>query len=163
MFVYLVRHGHAVEGAVDSARPLSPHGRHEVQSVAGCLAARAALAVPLPIRQVWHSGKLRAAQTAEILAAKLAPQSQIEQQPGLTPNDHPHLMADKLNTTRDSAQAVILVGHLPHLPRLAGLLLYGQPDAACVRFRSASVAAIYWDQPDGWCLDWLLPAYLTIT
>lgn len=60
MFLYLVHHGDAVGPEVDPRRPLSAAGRAEVERIAAQaagLGARPAV--------VWHSGKLRAKQTAE--------------------------------------------------------------------------------------------------
>jgi phosphohistidine phosphatase len=63
MLIYLVRHGNAVPEQTDPACPLSEIGRAEVEATAKELLAEGA-----KIDEVWHSGKLRAKQTAEILA-----------------------------------------------------------------------------------------------
>jgi len=60
MFLYLVHHGVAVAPEVDPRRPLSPAGLAAVER----LAAQAAALGAKPA-VVWHSGKLRAKQTAE--------------------------------------------------------------------------------------------------
>ena len=154
--VYLVRHGQALDEAIDPGRPLSEAGRREVQAVADHLSSLTKVLLPMPIRQVRHSGKARAEQTARIMAAAVAPASEVVQYPGLAPNDDPHVVADELNAARSDEQATMLVGHLPHLARLAGLLLCGDVYVIPVRFAPASVAALRWDGPDGWCLDWFL-------
>jgi len=68
MKLYLMQHGEARPEQEDPARPLTDRGRAEVERV-----ARAAARLDLGIAQVIHSGKLRARQTAEIVAACLEP------------------------------------------------------------------------------------------
>ncbi len=60
MHLFLVHHGEAVGPDIDPRQPLSPGGRADVDRGAALAAARGAK--PLV---VWHSGKLRARQTAE--------------------------------------------------------------------------------------------------
>lgn len=160
MFVYLVRHGEALEESVDPARPLSPQGHHEVRAVAHQLAALASAAMPTPIRLIHHSGKRRTEQTAQILAAALAPHAQLVPTDHLGPNDDPRLVADKLNAARAQPNAVMVVGHLPHLGRLASLLLGADSDLTPIRFATASVAALSWQESDGWAVDWVLSSRL---
>ena len=64
MRLYLVQHGDALPEQVDPERPLSAEGRRDVEAVARLLASAGTRAV-----RVAHSGKLRAQQTAEVLAA----------------------------------------------------------------------------------------------
>ena len=61
--LYLVQHGEATKETEDPARPLTEHGRQEVVKVARALAR-----VRLGVSVIAHSGKLRARQTAELLA-----------------------------------------------------------------------------------------------
>ena len=61
MRVFLVHHGDAVGPEVDPRRPLSSHGRDAVERLAALAAEKGAQP-----SVVWHSGKLRAKQTAEI-------------------------------------------------------------------------------------------------
>ena len=60
MRLYLVHHGEAVPPGVDPQRPLSEGGSASVEQVA----EKAAMQGAKPA-VVWHSGKLRARQTAE--------------------------------------------------------------------------------------------------
>ena len=82
MRLYLVQHGDALPEQVDPERPLSAKGRRDVEAVARLLASTGTRAV-----RVAHSGKLRAQQTAEVLAAALAPAAVPETMTGLNPND----------------------------------------------------------------------------
>jgi Histidine phosphatase superfamily (branch 1) len=68
MRLYLMQHGAALAKDVDPARPLSEQGEQDVRRIAAFL-ARAGVGVG----RIWHSGKRRAEQTAELLAAALPP------------------------------------------------------------------------------------------
>ncbi len=49
----------------------------------------------------------------------------------------------------------MLVGHLPHLRRLASLLLVGDPEREIIRFRNGAIVCLV--QGDGhWLLQWVL-------
>ena len=156
MDVYLVRHGHAVDATDDPARPLSRRGQDEVQTVAGHLARLERAAIPHPITGILHSGKKRAEQTAQILGHALARSASVDVSSGLAPNDDPRIVAQRLNDARGEDRAIMLVGHLPHLERLIGLLLCGDSNATPARLTTAAVAALSWHERDGWALDWLL-------
>jgi len=156
MDVYLVRHGHAVDATADPARPLSRQGQDEVQAVAAHLAGLERAAIPHPIAEILHSGKTRAEQTAQILGHALAGHASVDVSSELAPNEDPRIVAERLNDARDEDRAIILVGHLPHLERLIGLLLCGDSHVTPARLTTAAVAALSWHERDGWALDWLL-------
>src|SRR5258706_12414957 len=84
MDFFLVRHGEAQAAYEDARRPLSARGRREVEKV-----ARAAAARKVRVAVIFHSGKLRAEETAEILARFLAPPEGARRSTGLQPEDDP--------------------------------------------------------------------------
>lgn len=68
---------------------------------------------------IWHSGKLRARQTAEAFWRACNPLAELTAIRGLQPDDPPHWIRDLVaGETRD----VMLVGHMPSLPKLLRLL-----------------------------------------
>lgn len=149
MRLYLVRHGEATSEAEDPKRPLSIAGRAEVEKIARHLARVSAIVDGFTVR---HSGKLRAAQTAEILAAYLHPAGTPEQAPGLAPGDPPQRA---LELIQEAAGDLMLAGHLPHLGRLASLLLTG--DSERVGFKLPAAAIVCLERESGsWRLNWLL-------
>jgi len=114
MRVYLVHHADAVGPDVDPQRPLSSLGRTQ----AADLADRVKAAGFKPA-SIWHSGKLRARQTAEFCLQACNPFAEFRMVRGLRPDDSPELMRDELAAdTRD----LMLVGHMPHLDALARML-----------------------------------------
>ena len=147
MRLYLVRHATAKSKEEDPERPLSPAGEAEVGRVARALDGRPGVE---PAR-IYHSGKTRARETAEILARELAVREVLEDPEALSPNADPSAWDQRLeNLTED----LMLVGHLPHVQRLAGHLLEGDPDAEPVSFGAATVACLEREEAGGWNLHW---------
>jgi len=145
MRVYLVQHGLATDASEDAARPLSAQGREDVTRTAGFLSL---FEKPRPAN-ILHSGKLRAEQTAAMFAEAWGGIA-LECAPDLAPNDDPSVWAARLASM---SADVMLVGHLPHMQRLAGLLICGDPEREAVHFRNGGVVCL--EQRDsGWSLLW---------
>ena len=120
MFLYLVHHGDAVGPEVDPRRPLSARGRAQAERVAAEAASRGAKP-----SIVWHSGKLRAKQTAEAFWRACNPLAEFAATRDVQPDDPALWIRDRLRAeTRDIA----IAGHFSHLPRLVALLLGGVED-----------------------------------
>jgi phosphohistidine phosphatase len=134
MDLYLVQHGEAHSEEEDPVRPLTARGRLEVERI-----ARAAARAGLAPRRIAHSGKLRARETAEILAGALTPAEGVREMPALGPKDDPAAIRSVLEEATDS---LMLVGHLPHLCRVASLLLVGDPEREIVAFRMGGVVCL---------------------
>jgi len=141
--IYLVQHGKAFDERVDPERSLTPEGVEESRRMATYLAK-----VGVKVSVVYHSGKKRAKQTAEIFAEALG--ARAEEKDGLNPNDDPAIWAERLSTLDD----VMIVGHLPHLSRLASLLVVGNPEVPVVEFRYSGVVAL--TRTPKWVIKWLL-------
>jgi phosphohistidine phosphatase len=144
--VYLVRHGTATPGPDDRARPLSEAGRAEVEATARSLAGRG-----VEVAEIRHSGLVRARQTAEILAAALAPRDGVVAAAGLAPDDDPEEARRELARLREP---VLLVGHMPHLGRLLAALV---GDGVAGRIRVAPGTAVGLARTaDGWRADFVV-------
>jgi phosphohistidine phosphatase len=147
MNIYLVQHGEAEPKSVDPARPLTARGRQEAEQVAA-FAAR----LGLELGQVRHSGKTRAEQTAAIFGEALYPPGDVVAVPGLAPKDDVAPVAEAL---AHESQPVMLVGHLPFLSRLAGLLVTGNPERPVVQFRNAGIVCLSLEE-GRWLVTWIL-------
>jgi len=146
MHVYLVRHAHALDGADDTARPLSVKGRAQVKRLASFLRKSGAFAP----EEIWHSGLLRANETAELLVQRLKLDAPLREVSGLVPGDDPAVIARRLARTE---HAVALVGHEPHLRALASLLVTGGAEPAVFELKKCSVLAL--DRAAGrWFVRW---------
>jgi phosphohistidine phosphatase len=151
MRVYLVQHGEAKTKQADPERPLSARGKQSCRSSGSFLQSRG-----VRVSAVWHSKKLRAKQTAEILAATTGG-SALEEKEGLGPKD-------ALTTVRqalaETTQDVMIVGHLPHLNRLASQLIAEDEAADCVQFQNAGVVCLEQDADRKWRMAWMVPPEL---
>ncbi len=149
MQVYLAHHGEAVGPDVDVRRPLSSDGRRGVTLLAAAAAAKG-------IRPsiVWHSGKLRARQTAEEYWRACNALAPLVATRHLQPDDPPVWMRDRL---RHEAGDILIAGHFPHLPRLLTLLLTGHDDASTGFPINGIVALETHDDGETWVELWRLP------
>jgi phosphohistidine phosphatase len=111
----LVHHGDAVGPDVDPRRPLSEHGRAAVERLARRAAARG-----VKPAVVWHSGKLRAKQTAEAFWRACNALADFSAARDLQPDDPPDWIRDRL---RGESRDLVIAGHFPHLPRLLSQLV----------------------------------------
>ncbi len=100
------------------------------------LAAQCALRGAKP-SIVWHSGKLRAKQTAEAFWRACNALAEFSAARHLQPDDPPQWIADQLVAeTRD----ILIAGHYPHLPRLLALLL--KKEEGAIEFPQHGVVAL---------------------
>jgi phosphohistidine phosphatase len=146
MKLYLVQHGEAKSEAEDPQRSLTDQGRKEVEQV-----AHAANRLKLPLSKVYHSGKLRAKQTAEILANSLG--SPLEATLGLNPNDDVRDWADRVSRVNED---LLIVGHLPFLEKLASLLITGDESLRPVLFRYGAMVCLERKESGRWGVRWIL-------
>jgi len=120
MFLFLVHHADAVGPEIDPQRPLSSVGLAQAEHV-----ARQAQAKGARPDLIWHSGKLRARQTAEAFYRLCNPFAEFRMVRGLRPDDSPEIVRDALlGETRD----LLLVSHWPLLPALAAELAPSLPE-----------------------------------
>lgn len=145
MDAYLIRHGDAVAEMDNPKRPLSTKGRRDVQRT-----AHLALARNIQISAIYHSGILRAFETARILAEILAPPLGLHLHAGLLPEDDPAIVKAELDLMD---HPIALVGHLPYLNRLAALLTSGDPNRAVVEFLPAMMIG-FERQDYQWKITW---------
>ena len=152
MRLYLVQHGAAKSEAEDPHRGLTDEGRRDVERMAHCLAL-----LQLSLDRIEHSEKLRARQTAEILAARLCPTQGTQEIAGLAPNDDVEPVCARL---QQEPKNLMLVGHLPHLSRLVSRLLGLDRNRAVVRFQMAGVVRLDRDEAGQWEVSWVFPPEL---
>ena len=149
MRLYLVQHGKAVSPENDPKRPLSQEGRDDLDKVTTWLAGGPRLKVD----RVIHSGKLRSQQTAQIIAYELGLDDKVAQEAGLAPADDVQPWAGKLQNTDED---LMLVGHLPHLSKLASQLLCGSEETDIIDFREAGVVCMERIDTGSWMIEWII-------
>jgi len=147
MKLYLVQHGEACAKDVDPQRPLTEQGKVDVKRLAVFL-KRAGVQV----ERVIHSGKLRARQTAEVLAGSIAAGVELEESGMINPNDNP-----KAFDWQSESWSIdtLVVGHLPFMTRLVSHLLVDNVDRLSVNYQPGSIVCL--EHTDGqWLLDWMI-------
>lgn len=135
MYIYLVRHAHALGADVDAMRPLSPRGREQVHALADFLAPSGVFQPA----EFWHSPLVRSRQTAQLLARRLQLDVPHLLVPDLEPDSDPRAAARRLSVVK---HAVAIVGHEPHLSALATLLIGGKAGLPVFVMKKCSVVAL---------------------
>jgi phosphohistidine phosphatase len=146
--VYLVQHGQSKSEEEDPQRRLTDKGIGEVQKVADFLRP-----LELVVDAIWHSGKARAQQTAELLADAVSARNRVVQREGLGPKDH---VGPTKQALEESGRDLMIVGHLPFLGKLAALLVTGNEANEIVEFRFGSVVCIESRDDGNWKMIWMI-------
>lgn len=148
MRLYLIRHADAVDGADDATRPLSTRGRRQMRAIAKVIRPLA-----LKVHVIWHSGLVRARQSAEALEEVVSCAQGVVPRDGLAPADRPGTLAAELRRYTNDA---MIVGHEPHLGRLASKLLAGKGSAGLLAIRKGAALCLQRDEDYKWRLEWML-------
>jgi phosphohistidine phosphatase len=148
MKLYLVQHGEAAATEVDPERPLTAAGREAVSRLAGLLGAR-----QIQVDHIIHSGKLRASQTATILAESIGPGIALEVYDSIAPMDTPAVIAEEISHWQEDA---LVVGHLPFMAKLATLLVSDRTDPPIVGFTPGTVLCLEHTDSGDWQINWML-------
>lgn len=135
MNLYLVRHGEAARKDQGGERPLTEAGREGVRRVGAFLGRGRVVSVA----EIRHSGKLRARQTAEIIAESSGLAAPIRAAPNLEPLAEVSGLVAALG---GESEDLMLVGHLPHLSRLASALVGAAPDLEAFEFEAGAVLCL---------------------
>ncbi|MGE0450730.1 MAG: histidine phosphatase family protein [Vicinamibacterales bacterium] len=144
--LYLVHHGEALDAIVDSRRPLSPRGRVATERLAQEAAERG-----VQPAAVWHSGKRRAKETAEIYWRACNALADLAAVRDLQPGDPAGAMRDRIaGEPRD----IMIVGHYPHLPALWALLVGDEATTLPAFPPHGIVALASYDDGVSWRESW---------
>ena len=148
MKLYLIQHGEAATEEVDPSRPLTAKGRLDVQKMASFL--KGAGLGPMVI---FHSGKTRARQTAEIIAARLGPDWQVQEGDNLGPKDPIQGLVKKIS---QMGEDLMIIGHLPFLAKLASTLLGASESKNVVAFRQGGGVCLQKNEDRTWQVAWMV-------
>ena len=148
MPLYLVRHGEAHSEAADPDRSLTEAGKATAHAM-----AKVAAAFNIPVSQIFHSGKTRARQTADIFSKYLKPAAGVKAIKAINPNDDVTKIAPEL----DPALNTMLVGHLPFMERLVSYLITGSPDKSIIKFQTGGIVCLdRIEKNKSWHIKWAL-------
>jgi phosphohistidine phosphatase len=152
MKLYLAQHGEAASKDVDPERGLTDLGKKDVAAIAAHLKS-----CGFSVTQVFDSGKLRAHQTAGILAGALAPGVTIAVHESINPLDLPTVIAEEIEQWNEDT---LVVGHLPFMAKLATLLVTNHEEPPVVNFTPGTVVCLKKTAEAAWCIAWVLPPEL---
>jgi phosphohistidine phosphatase len=105
------------------------------------------------VDRVWHSGRTRAWQTAQIYAEVLTIRHELTARAGLDPNDDVAPLRDELTAATEDT---MLVGHMPFVSKLASLLLTGHEFLPAIAFRNAGVVCLSRTPDNRWEVEWII-------
>ena len=148
MKLYLVQHAAAVPKEINADRPLTEQGRHDTEKVAAFIKP-----LNIAVDFLWHSGKTRAVQTAEILSEVIEVKTAKTARNDLAPNDNVAPLRDELAAL---ARDIMIAGHLPFLGKLASLLLTGSESADTVAFKNSGIVCLNCSEQSRWQVDWVI-------
>jgi phosphohistidine phosphatase len=133
MAFYIVQHGQSLTKDLDPEKGLSNHGIETVEKI-----ARVAQDYGVKVAQIQHSGKKRARQTAELLAAILEPADGLQEVAGIKPMDDVAAFASRV----DYSTNTMVVGHLPFLERLTSFLVIGQQSPIVFKLQNGGILCL---------------------
>ena len=148
MKLYVVQHGDAVQKDINPDRPLSETGQRQIRRLAKLLQACGIE----PLR-VFHSGKLRAKQTTELIGAALVPGKAAEALAGLGPNDSLDTLVSGL---ADWTEDTLVVSHMPFVGRLVARLVGSAEGSEILAFQPGSIACLERGDDGDWVINWFL-------
>ena len=150
--VYLIQHAESKLKEEDPERPLTDRGKETAEKVRAYLAK-----LGVTFERVFHSGKLRAQQTAEILAG-IAVNNEVEAHADLDPMDPVEPIMRWISDLHERGfKSVAIVGHLPFLDKLSSTLITGRESAEVIAFQNAGVVKLVPKaKVQGYAVRWIL-------
>lgn len=148
MRLYLLRHGDYVTNDLQMRDGLSEAGIADVERIVSRLQP-----LNLTVASIFHSSKLRAQQTAEIMTRAFKSNHPRQEKSGLLPNDDVIAFANEVNLWEED---VLLVGHLPFMGRLAGQLIVNDENKEIIDFQTATLACLEQVMTTRWIIKWVI-------
>jgi phosphohistidine phosphatase len=154
MKLYLVQHGEACAKDADPERPLTDQGKADIDRLAAFLGQAG-----VRVQRVIHSGKLRAAQTAERLANAVAPGAELESSGIINPNDSPKAFDWQSGSwDRDT----LVVGHLPFMAKLVSHLVIEDESRIITAWQPGSIVCLERYNSAHWQIGWMIRPELLV-
>lgn len=151
MKLYLVRHGDytmEITKEMTALDVLSEQGTKDITNLMNFLKPK-----NLEVASIFHSGKNRAQQTAELLAQGFVCDQAPQVYRGLQPGDDVAVIADDVSQWEED---VLVVGHLPFMGRLVSQLTTGQENHEVVNFQTGVMVCLNQIDRRRWTIEWVL-------
>lgn len=147
MALYLVQHGISSPKEKDPDKGLSSQGIEETRRI-----ANVAKGYKISVNKIVHSGKKRAAQTAEMFHQALSLKTNMEVYTGINPLDDVRHLATEV----EPGQHLMVVGHLPFMERLVSFLTTGMEGNRVYRFQNSGIVCLDAESISAMELDWFI-------
>ena len=147
MYIYLIQHALSKSKEEDPERGITDAGRAETVKIAEYFKT-----LNPEIHVIWQSGKKRARETAEIFARALGIDNRILEHSNLSPNDP---IDPVISALEKMHKDVIIIGHLPFLPRLLSYLTTGTDTCQIVKFKNSGIICLERDG-ENWGINWII-------
>ena len=145
MRLYLIRHGISLPEEKDPEKSLSQEGKEQTQKIAEFLKTKS-----VKVDAIWHSPKLRAIQTAQIISKSIfCPE--IQERNDLNPLDSVEKFPEEIQSLNKD---LMIVGHLPFLQKLASLLLSGSETNQFISYNNSGAVCL--EHTDTWKIAWMV-------
>ncbi len=148
MRLFIVRHGNALSKEADPQRGLSESGKEDVANVAAFLKRG-----NFQVERVFHSGKKRAWETAEMFRNCLTGNGLFDERDWLGPLDPVVPVVKKI---QNLSKYTMFVGHLPFVGKLVSHLITGNEDIGVVSFTPGMVVCLERDGNEIWSVAWVV-------
>lgn len=148
MKLYLMRHAEASASMDDPRRHLTPYGYQQVEKIVSHLPAEMS-----SINAIYHSGILRAQETAELVAKALSLTNQLHTLSLLGENGDVDAFVSDLSVWETDT---LVVSHFPFLTRLITLLLGEKCVQANRLVFSPATLLCLTKMNDQWRFDWVM-------
>jgi len=148
MRFYIVRHGMARSKEENPERPLNEQGIRDTKKISEFLKP-----LKLSVEVIYHSGKARARETAEIVAECVESVQGVKERDGINPDDQVKKFAKEIDK---SDKDIMIAGHQPFLGRLVSYLITGDQDEEVTTIALSGVVCFERDQDGRWLLQWMV-------
>ena len=144
--IYLIQHAKKVDSSVNEKTPLSE------EDVIDAEKTFKKLRDVIRVDAVFHSKQLRAKQTAAILSESIKRTPIVHEVEYLEPGSDIYSV---YNLIKIADKDVAFVGHLPHLNRLASVMLGNSTEDISIKFKNAGVVCLVRkENSSSWALEW---------
>ena len=148
MKLFLVQHAKAASKDVNPERSLTEAGQRDIRKVSAFIKP-----LNLSVDCLWHSGKKRAEQTAEVLGEVVEVRKEMVAREGLSPNDDVAALRDEIIS---GGKDIMIVGHQPFMGKLASLLLTGSELSGTLAFKQGGIVCLNCYQEKQWQINWMI-------
>lgn len=146
MNLYIMRHGQAAAPSADQEQILTKEGQMGIEELAIKLGQQG-----IKLAHIFHSGKARARQTAEIMATMIGTNIDLKVHADIKPDNDPQQL---INDISDWHEDTLVVSHLPFIPHLITLLTADNQGAHSITFQPGTIVCLT-PNNSAWNIEWV--------